>query len=211
MTLTAVLRADSAAVLPGDLGHSLPVTYMEAEQIIPVRELPLPLVWICADDHDAVERRLTTSDAVARAVPTEHHDDHRLYWIEWHERAPLLACLTAIDAAVVAAIGDDNRWRVTLRCRPDTLEQLYRQCRDSDIDVTIDRLADDATISGYPADLSHEQYEIIALACECGYFDVPRRCTLGDLATELDLSDQAASTRLRRGLRAFLTHQLPWG
>jgi predicted DNA binding protein len=35
---------------------------------------------------------------------------------------------------------------------------------------------------------------------EEGYFDVPCRVTMADLAAEFDISNQAASERLRRGL-----------
>lgn len=48
--------------------------------------------------------------------------------------------------------------------------------------------------------LTTPQAEVLTAAVEKGYFDVPRRITMGDLATEFEISNQAASERLRRGL-----------
>lgn len=47
--------------------------------------------------------------------------------------------------------------------------------------------------------LTAERYEVLTAAAERGYFDVPRRLTMTELAEELDISQQALSERLRRG------------
>jgi len=39
-------------------------------------------------------------------------------------------------------------------------------------------------------------------ALELGYFETPRQITLKDLAAEMDISHQALSERLRRGMRS---------
>lgn len=56
--------------------------------------------------------------------------------------------------------------------------------------------------------ISEPQHEILALANEHGYFDVPRRASLADLADDLDVSSQAASERLRRGLDSLVERAL---
>ena len=52
--------------------------------------------------------------------------------------------------------------------------------------------------------LTDKQHEVIATALEMGYFEIPRDCTLQDLASELDISHQAASERLRRGMKTIV-------
>jgi predicted DNA binding protein len=52
--------------------------------------------------------------------------------------------------------------------------------------------------------LTAPQRQALLLAAEYGYYDVPRNGTLTDIAGELDISEQAASQRLRRGTRALL-------
>jgi predicted DNA binding protein len=52
--------------------------------------------------------------------------------------------------------------------------------------------------------LTAPQRQALLLAVEHGYYDVPRNGTLTDIAGELDISEQAASQRLRRGTRSLL-------
>ena len=54
--------------------------------------------------------------------------------------------------------------------------------------------------------LSEPQAAIIRTAAERGYFAVPREVALADVAAELDISSQAASERLRRGLGTLVEH-----
>lgn len=61
--------------------------------------------------------------------------------------------------------------------------------------------------------LTERQREVLAAALRTGYFDVPRECTLAELAEELDVDKSTASRILRRGqsrvLRWFLTASEP--
>jgi predicted DNA binding protein len=51
--------------------------------------------------------------------------------------------------------------------------------------------------------------EVAQVALEMGYFDVPRRASLAQVATRVSLPDTAASTQLRRGIRHSLEQTLP--
>lgn len=57
--------------------------------------------------------------------------------------------------------------------------------------------------------LTDRQREVLAAAHRAGYFEVPRECTLADLAASLDVDKSTASEILRRGegsvLKWFLT------
>ncbi|MDS0258540.1 helix-turn-helix domain-containing protein [Haloarcula sp. S1CR25-12] len=56
--------------------------------------------------------------------------------------------------------------------------------------------------------LTRKQRETLQVAARKGYFDVPRRCSLDDLADHFDRSGQAISERLRRASEALVTDQL---
>lgn len=45
--------------------------------------------------------------------------------------------------------------------------------------------------------LTHKQRQAVRVANELGYYDTPRTATLGDVAAELEISDSAASNRLK--------------
>jgi predicted DNA binding protein len=45
----------------------------------------------------------------------------------------------------------------------------------------------------------------------CGYVDVPRECSMDDIAAELDISANAVSQRIRRGSANLVSHALTVG
>ena len=57
--------------------------------------------------------------------------------------------------------------------------------------------------------LSPKQREALAVALDLGYFDVPRRATLAQVAADLGVSDTAASQRIRRGCRELVRAAAP--
>ncbi|PSP50724.1 hypothetical protein BRC67_09015 [Halobacteriales archaeon QH_3_68_24] len=52
--------------------------------------------------------------------------------------------------------------------------------------------------------LTDTQFATLETALESGYYRVPREQTIEELATELDVSHQALSERLRRGHRTLV-------
>lgn len=78
----------------------------------------------------------------------------------------------------------------------------HRQPRWASGDVGIDVREDSV------AHLSIEQRRLLETALASGYFAVPRRTTLVDLAAEHDLSPEAASRQLRHGIAKALARQL---
>jgi hypothetical protein len=62
---------------------------------------------------------------------------------------------------------------------------LHRLTRDGETEPPGDGLTD-------------RQYEALRIAYELGYFDVPRRASLADVAAELDIASSSVSERLRR-------------
>jgi predicted DNA binding protein len=56
--------------------------------------------------------------------------------------------------------------------------------------------------------LSEKQFQALSLAFDRGYFAVPRRITLENLADEVGVSHQALSERLRRGQQVVLSELL---
>lgn len=83
----------------------------------------------------------------------------------------------------------------------ESLSAFSEYCQIHDIMLDVRRVHTLTTeeLEEEPFDLTDEQHETIELAVAKGYFAVPRRATLSDLAGELGVSQQAVSERLRRG------------
>jgi predicted DNA binding protein len=56
---------------------------------------------------------------------------------------------------------------------------------------------------------TYRQLAALALALEMGYFDVPKRVKLSELAESLSVSAPADSEMVRRGLRVLLKREIP--
>jgi predicted DNA binding protein len=125
----------------------------------------------------------------------------------------LVGALSRFDAAVLAAEGDDQDWSFRVSFEDGTaLSDFQTYCVESaGVALELDHLYTAVeSASQFGSDLTPRQRETLLAAHEGGYFDVPRQVTLVDLASELDVSDQAVSERLRRGQSKLIrTHLSP--
>lgn len=121
-------------------------------------------------------------------------------------------------ARLVSLSGDAEGWMVCLQfADTDGIDAFVSDCQDRSIPVDLRQVydADDRVdlrkiydvhgrIDG-DFGLTPAQQEALDLAFAAGYFDVPRQVTLTDLAERLQVSEQAVSERIRRGLASLLT------
>lgn len=111
------------------------------------------------------------------------------------------------DALLLAAINEGDGWDVRFRIPDrDALSALCGRCRELDVAVDVTSIHDRDDTACYGFGLTASQREIVTLAWERGYFSVPRETTLASLADELDITQQAASERLRRGLWVLVSN-----
>ncbi|WP_089650029.1 helix-turn-helix domain-containing protein [Halobacterium hubeiense] len=79
------------------------------------------------------------------------------------------------------------------------LRSIVDDLRDEGLDVSIEKIqpktaSSDSDTNG--VELTAKQHEALTLAVNEGYYDQPRKTTLGDLADELDITPSAVSQRL---------------
>jgi hypothetical protein len=133
--------------------------------------------------------------------------DRSLYRIDWDETVEsLIYGMVETDATILEAHGGDN-WLFRIRFDDhESLSAFSDYCRRHDIRLDVRRVHNltAEALDDEQFDLTGEQREAIELALEHGYFEVPRRATLSDLAGELDVSQQAISERLRRGTQKVM-------
>lgn len=72
-------------------------------------------------------------------------------------------------------------------------------CEESGFRVEPHRVYDRSPTAANPG-LSESQREVLRVADEIGYFEVPREATMDDIAQEVDISQQAVSEHIRRGV-----------
>ncbi len=170
-----------------------------------------PLVWTSGADRSAIESALEADPSVDLVAVLIHSEDERLLVrLEFDRSMKLFHRIAAEHAgAVLEATGRDGTWSLTLLFHDrEPLSRAHRRFERYGFEATVGRVAtmDGADDDGTP--LTETQYKTIATAYELGYFDVPRKVTLQELATELGISHQALSERLRRSHAALVGAEL---
>ncbi|MFD1511834.1 helix-turn-helix domain-containing protein [Halomarina rubra] len=155
--------------------------------------------WANGVDLDGFERRLQSDGTVSGVVRLD--DDgagDRLYSAQVETRATLTAASEESDATWLTLQYDDDWWHTESRFPDqDALDSYRTWLTERDAAVHLDNVyVEDDDDEG--PNLTRRQRETVVLALEKGYFEVPRKATLADLAVEFDVSEQAISQRLRR-------------
>ncbi len=194
---------------PGQLSLAAALSAVPSVELDVEREygahsaMPVVFCWVRGGDLDTFEEALAEDETVTDSTRLSDSENRRLYRMCLTGAAPVVTYDTWIElgAARLDMRYADGRWHARMRF-PDreALSTFRRFCVDHELDFRLDRLYDTDPTRGPPRDrLTAPQRETLRLAHERGYFEIPRKVTLADLADELGISNQAVSERLRRG------------
>jgi predicted DNA binding protein len=161
----------------------------------------MPFLWGSTSQPDRLDAALQNDSSTEGVSCLSRGDSRGLYSIDWTERA---ACLidgfAETGGSVLDVRGTSDRWAVQILF-PDrvTASEAFQAWCDDGINPSLSRVSNlscrDDTIRG----LSATQHSTISKAFQRDYYNVPRGTTLEELATDLEVSHQALSERLRRG------------
>lgn len=197
----------------GRILEGVPDVDVELDRVVPrgtAETMPLLLV---EGDYDEFERRVGADDAVRDLRLLDRFDGGRLYRIEWATSSGgLLEAVVAADAIIVDGRKRDGQWSLRLRFHGQAnVDAFTAHCEEHGVDIAPLRVYGDSSDSTLESALTPEQSATLRLAFERSYFDIPRGTTLCELATELGVSDQAVSERLRRAIQTLLERELGRG
>lgn len=175
---------------------------IELVRVIPTRDGFIPYVWVSGENLDEFEHALRSHSRILSLELLDTLNGDRLYQAGWDVKyGGFFAGLIETDAAVLEAYCTDGEWFFHLRFTDhDQLTRFYNYCVDNNITgVQIDRVYSltERSDQVHEYDLTPEQREALVLAARRGYFSTPREVTLAELATELGISQQALSQRVR--------------
>ncbi|WP_254524332.1 helix-turn-helix domain-containing protein [Natrinema caseinilyticum] len=201
--IVAQLRLDHPDLfLRPTLGRARDVT-VEPDYWIPAESGgTLVFVTVYGTDFEGFETALETDSTITDPVLVDRYPDRRVYRVTLADRTVTFTPATAEARGRVLELSSSREgWLVQLRF-PDRerLVAFNDYCRENDVSVTVDhlRVSDDQD-DGVVA-LTDKQQELLAVAHEEGYFDVPRGISQNELADRLDVSKSAISQRLRRAI-----------
>lgn len=199
---SAVLSAARASVPDGRF-------VVDSEQILGGGSVQL-LVWTEGSTRSVVEAAFDADPTVESWDYFTTERERELYRIRLHEDVTDRTTRREqieLGVKLLELVGTSREW--TLRARfPDraSVREYVRRVDEKRVDVNLrslyERRGDD---SGSPLGVSEKQRQTLSTALSMGYYDVPRRAALTDIADELGISDQSVSERLRRGTKNVLT------
>lgn len=169
------------------------------------------LTWALGSDTDldGFERALADDASVRNTERIAAVDGRRLYHITLDrigQEVSVYPVIVDAGGIIRQATADDDGWHFRVAF-PDqqTFTRFRTVCDNQGIDLTLHTLLVEEASSDHDRyGLTDRQRELLDVALDAGYFDIPRSASLEDVADELEISQNAASERLRRGLRGLL-------
>lgn len=209
MTVIADITVPADAFVFGRVLRNVPEATIELERIVPLQEAIIPLFWISGTDPDVIEATLREEPKVDTVEQLTTTDDETLFEVHWGpEIDGMVQALIDTRAKILEATGTAEAWDFRLRFSAhEDLSAFNIALTDDEIPVTLRHIFNPIP----PADrseLSDDHRETLLTAYRHGYFKVPRRTNLTELADSEGISDSALSQRIRRGLDALIRHTL---
>lgn len=211
MTVTATLSIPSEGFELGEILAMDDDIRIELTQFVPIGDELVPYFWASDGDLHEFETAVCDDPRVASLTALDETAGSTLYQIEWENGIDgFLSALADHEVMVESATGTADKWTFRLRAHDgDALSNFHNVCRENGIPLTVKQVQHDpASPDTDPYELTAKQRDTVLLAFEAGYFDVPRGISLSELGEELEVSRQAASRRISRGLHALITHTL---
>jgi predicted DNA binding protein len=164
-------------------------------------------------EFDEFESGLDADDSVAGWARFSDGDERRRYRITLTERGRELTtypCWSEDGAVFLDGNRRRDGWRFRIQL-PDeeSLQRYVSYCENHAIDFKPIRLSrtNRSTVTERYG-LTPTQTQTLVNASQRGFFKIPRSCTLEELAAESDITHQALSERIRRGMESLVDSTL---
>lgn len=199
--LIASFRLDPEAVALRETFERLPDLEVEVERIAAHgTESTMPCLWASGVDFVALDEALAADASVAEVIEELPFPEEKYYQVDWSELVERrVDAFIDHEASILQAAADVEGWRLQFRfVTRDQFDDFRTFLSERDYAFRLLDLAEPEAPHRWYGDLTAAQREALVVACERGYFEVPRDVTTRELAADLDVSHQALSELLRR-------------
>ena len=211
MSVIVELTVPSEAFELGQILRVEAPTQIALETMVPLGGRPTPFVRTRNDVRQSFEMSVRGHSSVEDITEVNSHNGETLYALQWNPPPDsFLRTIMGMGAVVLNASGDATQWGLEVRF-PDheTLSSFQEYYVDQGVAVTIERIYNPTKPDAGPwYGLTQPQRVALIAAVENGYYALPREISTKDLADGFDISDQAMTERLRRGITALVSNTL---
>ncbi|WP_323674692.1 helix-turn-helix domain-containing protein [Halorubellus sp. PRR65] len=186
-------------------GTQVAVQHLDSSSSVPLRSV----FWASEGNFEAFETGLGVDETITDWRLVAENGDERLYRVHYAPDQPDVDIYNAaIDADGVFLKGetDGDGWTVKMLYPSRDAFNVFREaCAAVDLNVDVDSIySKPFSGSGDDIALTDPQRDLLTRAVQVGYFDIPRETTLQELGQQMNISGQAASERLRRGMETLI-------
>ena len=196
-------------VLQGALGDApgtkVSVKHLDTSPSVPMRSV----FWASGGDLDRFEDGVEVDETVRDVRVVAENDGEKLY------RACYPGTIDDIELYHTAIVEDGvflkgesggDGWTIEMLFPDRQSFTAFRDaCDELDFTLSVDSIySKPFSDSGGEVALTDPQRNLLTRAVEVGYFDIPRETTLQELGQQMNISGQAASERLRRGMETLI-------
>lgn len=194
----------------GDVFEHVPEAQVELERLIPHSSLVIPYFWVRGVEAEDIEAAFQAHSGVTNVELVDSVDTEYLMRTEWDpEYFGILRAFAAEHVVVLSGIGTRDGWRFEVRGDShEDISEFRNRCQQEGSRINITAVHALLPIKGEGYELTDAQHEALVAAYEGGYFDSPKTATLADIASELGITQQSLSSRLRRGHRRLIAATL---
>lgn len=196
------------------LAETLPqfpeVTVEAAEIVAHAPDTTMPCLWASGPDLEEFGEAMAADPTVEEIRATASFDGEVLYHLTWSDEIQSFVTeMIDHEGVILEASGRADRWRVRLRFMTrEQFDSFQTEFAEGEPELRLERLFQAELPRHRRGHVTPEQYRALATATELGYYQVPRQASIRDVAAELDVSHQAVSERLRRGVANLVADTL---
>ena len=207
MSLVAIARIPAEEFALSRTLNVLSGAEFECERVVETGDgVVMPLLWTRGAEREELETAFDDDPTVDNWELFVDLDDRWLYRMDWIDHVQILFyMLTNTGATVLDMHGVGDEWMLRILFpEGDHLDDTREFCYDHDLTFDVVSTREMEREPSGRFGLTKEQIQALRAACLAGYFEIPRRATLEEVAEDLDISHQALSERLRRGHNALI-------
>lgn len=181
--------------------ETIPDMTVEVERLAThSRDWIMPFIWTTGERTGEVEDTLQADPSIEEVQRIASDEYMGQFKVEWAENVQEFVDQIVDQHGIIQeAAAAGGTWYFKLKfVDQEAIAEFQSFFNDRGHDFELQRLYDTAAPKEREFDLTTEQREALVTAQEAGYFSVPRDAQIEDIATDLDISSNAVSERLRR-------------
>lgn len=179
--------------------------------MVPLGGRSVPFFHVVDHAREAFEANVRSHQSVADLYEVSSHNGETLYGLDWEiADDTFFDSVVSLGGNILEAGGGHETWVFQIRFRThDALSAFQEVCFDGNMPIDIRRIYNPTKPDAGPwYGLTAPQRETLMYAVEMGYYSLPRQISTKEIADEFDISDQAASERLRRAIDTLVSNTL---